>query len=364
MYSTKYRGNLLSDIVGHKKIMFEMKKRSKDLNFPEVMILEGESGSGKTTLAFIVSKLLNCKNPIDHNGYKEPCNKCESCRDINNENFSRDVSFYDASSMSKEDVSNLNDIVDTYPLSDKNKILIIDEAQELSKSGKGATLKLLEKKRQNVYFILCTMDTESLPIAVKRRGQTYKFKKVDSFDISEFLIKILKLEELQNKVPSEFLTEGVFTISENSNGSPGIALNYLERCLIGEIYDSKSIINELGLLDESRITDYLYKILTYDNSIFYDLSSIDIKEFYFKSYKILQECYIYYAFNFVSEEWKLKNYKKYSKIPLTQLFKLIQYFSKVESNPYFNERSFIMTILRFFKLNTPSIPIIEKRVKK
>lgn len=360
MFSIKHRGISFSDIVGHKKILSEVKIRSKTLDFPEVMIFEGESGCGKTTLAFIVAKLLNCYHPVEKNGFLEPCNTCPSCLDVIDEKFIRDISFFDASSMSKEDVSNLNNLVDVYALNDKNKILIIDEAQELSKAGKGATLKLLEKKRQNVYFILCTMDTEALSTAVKRRGQVYKFRKIDSFEIAEYLLNVIKKEDQLSSIPEEFLTKGIFTIAESSNGSPGIALGYLERCLVGQLYDEQTIIQELGLINENKVFDVLVKLLSKDTSVFDDFKTLDLKEFYLKGIKILQECFVYKKFKVSHEEWKIKNYNRLNLSQLENLYTLIDHFNNVEYDTYFKESSFYFEMIKYFN-KFLTIPTIQKR---
>jgi len=351
MFSIEYRSKTFNEIFGHKVIINEMKKRSKDKNFPEVMILEGNSGCGKTTVGFIVAKLLNCKNPVKQDDeHYEPCNECASCQDVNNEKFNRDISFFDASNMSKDDVLKLEEIVSNFPFYDTNKVIVIDEAQELSKSGKGATLKLLEKKRNNVHFILCTMDKEALSDAIKRRGQVYLFKPVDKMDIAEYLAFILKKENLFDTINEEFLTEGIFLIAEASNGSPGLAISLLERCIMSELYTKDKIIQELGLVSNDISTNLLEKILKKDIAVFEDLKKIDLKEFYMKSYKIMNDALIWKISGYTDAEWKEKGARRLTQ-DINNLKSLLETFSNIKTDPYFKESSFWYELTKYFDKN-------------
>jgi DNA polymerase III gamma/tau subunit len=236
----------------------------------------------------------------------------------------------------------------------------LDEAQELSKGGRGATLKLLEKPRKGVYFILCTMDKDAFPVAVKRRGQYYKFKNCTNEEISDYLISIIQKENLFESINQDFLTDGIFTIAENSLGSPGVAISYLERCIYANIYTNEEIIKELGLLSNSNVYNILEKILKLDIKVFEELKNIDIKEFYLKSFKTLRESYIYKISGYIDAEWKLQTAKILSSYET--LKELLERFNKVKNNSYLDENSFYWEILDFFDKNkNVTIPIPKRR---
>jgi DNA polymerase III subunit gamma/tau len=357
-YSLQYKAKIFDEMIGQKLIINEFKRRSINKDFSPVMFMEGGSGLGKTTLAFIIAKILNCKNPIKRDGYLDPCNKCQPCEDVNAEKFYRDSLFFDGSNMSKEDVLKIEKLASSSPMYDQNIIITIDEAQELSKSGKGAALKLLEKPRKNVYFILCTMDQNAFSTAIKRRGQYYKFKEVSIDEIADFLINIIKKEKLFESIDQEFIEKGIFTIAENCLGSPGLALSYLERCIYANLYKEEDIIKELGLISDSLTSNLLQRILDYDKDIFKEFSNIDLKEFFYKSFKILTDFKVFAISDWVDQEWKIKFYnvlKKYDNID-----KLIAYFQSMKTDPYFNENSFYLSIINFFNdriSNNPQIGI-------
>jgi DNA polymerase III subunit gamma/tau len=361
MYSLTHRGQEFDDIFGHDKIVNEFKRRSVDLNFPDVMILSGLSGSGKTTMAFVIAKLLNCKNPTNKEDGYHPCGVCESCIDVQQERFARDVYFKNASEMGKDAVNDLGELVNNYPMYDKNVIVIIDEAQLLGSSGKGATLKLLEKKRQNVYFILCTMDANAFDISVKRRGQVYNFKEVDVQGIALYLKKVLEKEGLYNTVPEEFIPN-LFFLAENSYGSPGYAVSLLERCIKAELWKKEEIVKELNLVTDAVSSNILFMLLDYKKEAFEELKNIDLKEFYLKSCKILREAMVYKLSTYCDNDWKIANAKQL--ISFAKFDRLYQAFMDVKIDSYFNENAFYEQIIKFFyESKFVSLPLITEQVQ-
>lgn len=346
MYSLEHRPHLFEDMVGQKGIIGEFKNRSKVLNFPEAMLFEGESGSGKTTAALIIAALINCSAPVKlPNGEHQPCGKCASCKDIKNEKFYRDVTFFDASTMGKGDVISIEKIVNVSPMYDKNKIVIIDEAQELSKASKGATLKLLEKKRKNVHFILCTMDVKSINKAVRDRTQQYKFRKLDSISISEYLFKVLKIEDPNEETPEVFVSEGLTTIADNSDGSVRNALQHFERCIIGKFFSNEDIVREFGFVSDAVMFEMIFKLLSKDATVLNDLKKVDMKEFFFKSRKILTDGMIYKMTEVADTHWKAANAKRIAKFDT--VLPLLNAYSKISLMPYFLDAVYLTAIMNY-----------------
>jgi len=361
MYSLIYRPHIFENMKGQKGIIGEFKNRSKKLNFPESMLFEGESGSGKTTAALIIAALINCSNPIKlDNGEHQPCGECASCKDIRSEKFYRDVTFFDASNMGKADVVSIEKIVNVSPMYDKNKIIIIDEAQELSKASKGATLRLLEKKRKNVHFILCTMDIKSIHKAVRTRCEEYKFRKIDSTSISEYLFKVLEVEDPDEETPEAFVTEGLTIIADNSDGSVRKALQHLERCIIGKFYTKEDIVREFGFVSEEAMFNMIFKMLKKDATVLNEMQKIDLKEFFYKSRKILTDGQIYKLTQIAESDWKAKNAKAIAKYDT--VIDILAAYSKISPMPYFIDSVFLYSIIDY--MNIPKIENSPKRVRK
>lgn len=365
MLSLQHRPHRLSEMVGQPLIIDEMKNRSKDMRFAQSMVMEGDTGSGKTTLSLIIASLLNCKNPNQHeDGYYEPCLECESCKDITSERFKRDVYLYDASTMGKDDVLDLQHAVNVRPMYDANKIIVVDEAQELSKAGFGATLKLLEKPRDNTYLILCTMDQDAIDRAIKTRCQTYRFKKVKTTDIAQYLFHIIENSD-EIEVPDEFISDGLFLISEFADGSVREALQYLERCVYGKYYTKDIITKELGTVSKADMSEILFLLLRRDKAAFERLHDIeDMKSFFYYTYTILMDVVKYKISGFLDQEWKEKPYQiMKNEQNLLRLKKAYDTYMQNASSSYFNARLFESMILQYyFDTAAPSGVTKRKRV--
>lgn len=362
MLSLEHRPHRLSDMVGQPFIIDEMKNRSKDIRFAQSMIMEGDTGSGKTTLSLIIASLLNCKNPPQNEeGYYEPCLSCESCKDIVSEKLKRDVYLYDASTMGKDDVLDLQHAINVKPMYDANKVIIVDEAQELSKAGFGATLKLLEKPRDNTYLILCTMDQNAIDRAIKTRCQTYRFKKVKTNDIAQYLFNIIESND-ELKVPDEFISDGLFLISELADGSVREALQYLERCIYGKYFTKDVITKEIGIISKEDMSEILFLLLQRDKAAFERLHDIeDMKSFFYYTYTILMDVVKYKISGFLDQEWKKKPYQVMQKEQnLLKLKEAYDAYLQNASSSYFNPRLFESMILQYY-LNTAAPSGVTKR---
>jgi DNA polymerase III gamma/tau subunit len=310
------------DICGQKAIIQEMKKRSLTRDFPSVIIFGGESGIGKTTIALIIAALLNDEHPLRGEGCLNPNPESPESKAILNETFNMSCSMYDASRMVKEDVMRLEEIVSSASMFGGKRVVIIDEAQELSKTSKGITLKLLEKKRNNTHIILCTMNPDAFDKSVRSRGLYYQFRSPSSFDIAEYLFKLT--DQFGKDVPDSFIQEGLIAIAENCEGSVRMAVQNLERCLAGELFTVEAIQSAFGFLSNAKLFDMISKFLNQDVEVFKDIRTMDLKDFFYTSYKFISDCLIYLRTKTVNAIWKAEQYNRLEKqqAKVTELFNL------------------------------------------
>jgi DNA polymerase III delta prime subunit len=228
-----------------------------------------------TTVALIIAALLNDENPLKGNGCLNPNPESPESKAILNETFNMSCSMYDASRMAKEDVMRLEETVSSASMFGGKRVLIVDESQELSKTSKGITLKLLEKKRRDAYIILCTMNPDAFDKSVRSRGLYYQFRSPSSFDIAEYLFKLT--DQFGKDVPDSFIQEGLIAIAENCEGSVRMAVQNLERCLAGELYTAEAIQNAFGFMSNAKLFDMVSKILNQNVEVFKDIRAMDLK---------------------------------------------------------------------------------------
>ena len=342
------------DIVGQKGIVKEMKKRSKTMEFPEVMLFEGASGTGKSTMAFLIAALLSDKNPIiNKDGTKDPNPESPSSKAILDMRFNRDVLYKDASNMSKEDVLNLQREVANAPMFDGVKVVIVDEAQNLGFASKGATLTLLEKKRKNTYLILCTMDIDKLDKAIKSRAAVYSFKSPSSSDIAELLLKYTDENHLNLPLDDsmmEFYQKGIFLLAENCEGSVRMAVQNFERCVQGEFFTEAEIEKEFSIISTNKLNELVLKLAKRNPTIISDIKSFGAKDFYYKLMKILSDAYIFERTGHIDQSWKRGIFSALSTL---NLYNIIEEMRKSELNGYFREDLFFTSLARsFFDMDT------------
>ncbi len=148
---------------------------------------------GKTTTARILAKALNCvKGPT-----AEPDNTCDSCREIS-AGTSLDVLEIDAASNRGIDqIRELREMVRYAPASSRYKVVILDEAHQLTDEASNALLKTLEEPPERVVFILATTRSEDLVDTIKSRAQLFNFRSLTFKEIAGEIERVAKSENLK-----------------------------------------------------------------------------------------------------------------------------------------------------------------------
>jgi DNA polymerase III gamma/tau subunit len=348
MIAVNERPFSLDAMCGQKGIISEFKKRTVTHDFPSVMIFAGESGTGKTTLANIVAALINDPNPIKKDSHYDPNPESPESKAILSETYNRNTSFYDASRMSKEDVLKLEENASTSSLFGGSTVLIIDEAQELSKTSKGAALKLLEKKRSDTYIILCTMNPDAFDKSIRSRGLLYTFRSPTITDIATNLFNILERKGIS--APDSFIEQGLFVIAENCEGSVRMSVQMLERCLAGELYTADSISQEFGILSLQKLGDIMTSITARASGSFETVRKQDPREFFFSSYRFITDCLVYLRTKTTDADWKAEQYDRFKNYE-PQLSELFAIYADVERNirSAFNSSYFFCRLSEYYK---------------
>jgi DNA polymerase III delta prime subunit len=139
---------------------------------------------GKTTAAKIIALGLNCET----NGVSSaPCLECPSCRSILEGN-SQDVKEINVGQEGgKAYVDSIVRDLPYAPFNTRYKVIIFDEADELTAAAKDLLLKPTENGYDHVYFIFCTNQPEKLKSKKKDAGEaflsrcsTLNFKRIDT----------------------------------------------------------------------------------------------------------------------------------------------------------------------------------------
>ncbi|NMB09521.1 MAG: DNA polymerase III subunit gamma/tau [Tissierellia bacterium] len=175
----EYRPKTFKEVLGQKHITQILENQVKNDNIGHAYIFSGTRGTGKTSCAKILARAVNCLNPVDGS----PCNECENCKSILNEETLDIVEMDAASNRRIDDIRELRDKVVYPPANLKYKVYIIDEAHMITNEGFNALLKIMEEPPKHLIFILATTEIEKIPQTILSRCQRYEFKRIDISDI-------------------------------------------------------------------------------------------------------------------------------------------------------------------------------------
>jgi len=261
----KYRPKKLDEVKGHKKVIKELSKRSKEDNFPQVMMFAGKTGLGKSTLQRIIAKNILCMNKDEIGNC---CNQCEVCKTIDYEKLSNYCFEYNASNLGIDDMRLIEEKTMIKNLGKvQRKVFVIDELQELASNKKAQKniLKMLERQYKNVYFILGTMDITKVDKAIRDRSVIYLLHDIETDDIIQELIYICDQEKYEIKEENQ--AEMITTIAHSSNGIMRAAISYLERIIYSELKDTDDVEKEIGIITEEKLAKIINGLLAGDISI-------------------------------------------------------------------------------------------------
>lgn len=248
----KYRPITFDQVYGQEHIVSVLRNQIKNNNISHAYMFFGTRGSGKTTIARILSKAINCENPINGN----PCCKCDKCLSITNNSTS---DFVEIDAASNNSVDNIRRLIDECRFNNtflKYKIFIIDEVHMLSNSAFNALLKTLEEPPNNTIFILATTEQEKIPVTISSRCSKFQFHLLSNKQISDMIKDIVHKE---NRTIDE---NSINIIAKNAKGSMRDALSLLDQILsyTQEDIDYSKTISVIGYPEEELINNLFINI--------------------------------------------------------------------------------------------------------
>ena len=179
--------------IGQDEAVASLQKAIQQGNLAHAYLLVGPEHVGKTTLAIDIARALNCQNN------DPPCNECESCRRILNNNHTDitivDLNYSTNSSEEKsrtkisiDDIKEIERQANLSPYGGKCRVFIVDGAENLSTEAANSFLKTLEEPPGKVFFILLSSDEKQLLPTLVSRCQRIELKRMGNSEIKKILI--------------------------------------------------------------------------------------------------------------------------------------------------------------------------------
>jgi len=235
----KYRPQLFSDVIGQDHVTRTLLNALAQNRIAHGYIFSGHRGIGKTTIARILAAALNCSTPVGspERPTEEPCRVCVNCREISSASRQENSIFEESSSFDVEEIDAatnrgiddarlLTSKIQTRPTNkSKYKIIILDEAHQITDAAWNALLKTLEEPPDWAIFMFATTQPEDIPQTIRSRCQHFSFHAVKLDDIVGQLRSIATKEELD--VDDATLT----LLAEAGDGSMRDALSIMDQAI-------------------------------------------------------------------------------------------------------------------------------------
>lgn len=237
--ATTYRPHRFSEVVAQPHVVALLGAVASSGQAPPAILLSGPRGTGKTSCARVYAAALNCAEEG-----ADACAECKSCVAVA-EGSSPSVLEVDAASNGGVgDIHRLRDL-SVYAVPGRWRVVIIDEAQSLTREANNALLKLLEEPPPQTAFVLVTTEPNKILATVRSRSLQLEFRTLPTPAVATRLWEVVQQESLA--VEPLLLVE----LAKRSGGHMREALVLLDQCRLAEIKTREQYLSVLDVPDPS-----------------------------------------------------------------------------------------------------------------
>lgn len=253
-----WRPQRFDEIVGQQIITTTLKNALISNQTSHAYLFTGPRGTGKTSAAKIFAKAINCQFLKDG----EPCNECETCKEITSGQLNDVIEIDAASNNGVEEIRDIRDKAKYAPTIAEYKVYIIDEVHMLSTGAFNALLKTLEEPPANVVFILATTEPHKIPLTIISRTQRFDFRRISAEQSFERMKYILDQKNV------DYDEQALWIIARAAEGGMRDALSILDQVIS---FSNNKVEVENALLVTGSVTkgllhQYVEQITDHDGA--------------------------------------------------------------------------------------------------
>lgn len=225
----RYRPRTFADVSGQAHVVGALYRMAYLNTLPDALIFQGPRGTGKTSTVRIISAAANCEAPPGKPD-EWPCGVCPSCKAIADET-SLDVLEIDAASNGRVDeIRRIKELVQYQAMGNRHMVLL-DEAQSMTRDAFNAVLKVLEEPPPDTIFALLTTEPNKIPKTVFSRCMRFNFRRLTAPVIAARLTVICQQEGIT--VQPELL----YVLAERADGALRDAVMLLDQAVRAGVHD-------------------------------------------------------------------------------------------------------------------------------
>lgn len=264
----KWRPQSFSEVAGQEHVTKTLLNAVKSGRISHAYLFAGPRGTGKTSIARLLAKALNCDVRSKKLGAKgkdwngEPCNECDSCREITGGQSLDVIEIDAASNRGIEEIRDLREKIKFAPGKSTYKVFIIDEVHMLTREAFNALLKTLEEPPAHAIFILATTEAHKVPATIVSRCQRYDFRRAKRKELRDRLEEVAKGEKI------DIAPEALDLLANLAEGSYRDGLSLLDQ-VVSAGSGEKGLVKEdvqqlLGIGGEEAVKNFLRGLLAKD----------------------------------------------------------------------------------------------------
>jgi len=264
----KWRPQTFADVVGQNHVTQTLKNALTTHRIAHAYLFVGPRGTGKTTSARILAKALNCTSLQE----AEPCNECDSCKEITAGSSLDVIEIDGASNRGIDDVKELRDNVRYAPVRGPFKIYIIDEVHMLTREAFNAILKTLEEPPPHVKFFFATTEPQKVLTTILSRCQRFDLRRISIADITAQLEKIARVEKINIEA------DAMLAIARGAEGGLRDAESALDQLVSfrGKEIAEADVLSVFGLVSRGKLEELAEAVLGGDiPAIIHEIAEID-----------------------------------------------------------------------------------------
>ncbi len=197
-------------VLGHDRQKFMLSSLVGKEKLPHALLFSGPGGVGKRTIALELVKNLFCEKRC-------ACGVCRGCHHLAGGIHPDFTLLAGAASIKIDELRAIRKEVYEPPYEAPVRVILIDNAEVMTREAANALLKTLEEPPPSNVFILVTSREQEIPITVRSRCMRIGFGPLATDTVRSYFQTALKLDEAQAEV-----------LASLSNGSVASGLFWMD----------------------------------------------------------------------------------------------------------------------------------------